>query len=539
MAMRWRTIALIGLWVTTWIGCSDDGGKKSAPEAVGGAGQSVAGQDSRAGDSASAGTGGVGGRSSSGGMFGTGAIAGAAGDAGAASGGTAAGVPAGWSCIYFAYADGKCDCGCGVVDADCKGQALEQCEVCNTVGGCNVAECPGRIDPDDVTQCITVPAGWTCDASRYRDGKSCDCGCGVQDKDCPNTDVASCDDCAAVGSCANGPCPSALAVDDNTRCAIPPRWTCDASLYGDGTCNCGCGVVDVDCRDATLASCELCDVPGGCSSVGCAVEPENNAQCPKPPVSWNCSARLYHDGTQCDCGCGAIDPDCESLDAGACEKCDAPGSCSAQPCPGLVNALFNGRCDQPDPPAGWTCVAGAYGDGIACDCGCGIPDPDCRNDDINSCVRCFVCGGHGVCAGTLDPLDSTQCAPPPPEWTCSADAFRDSVCDCGCGLLDSFCQDIELRYVCGNFPVEGCSAGHRAHIDPNHNPSCIINVPTDWTCDRTYYFDGLCDCGCGAFDLDCQSNSVTSCDKCDDVGSCSSAACPGTILANNATHCSN
>jgi hypothetical protein len=39
---------------------------------------------------------------------------------------------------------------------------------------------------------------------------------------------------------------------------VPPAWTCDPDLYGvaDG-CDCGCGVVDLDCVDATLASCEF------------------------------------------------------------------------------------------------------------------------------------------------------------------------------------------------------------------------------------------------------------------------------------------
>jgi hypothetical protein len=204
----------------------------------------------------------------------------------------------------------------------------------------------------------------------------------------------------------------------------------------------------------------------------------------------------------------------------------------------LINPKYNARCEQPEPPPEWTCAPAAYADGISCDCGCGVADPDCRNDGVTTCERCLACGGHGVCAGTIDPEDTTKCAPPPAEWTCSAKAYRDGVCDCGCGLLDSFCQDIELRYVCGNYPVEGCSAGNGAHVDPNHNYRCIVSVPSDWTCERGFYYDGLCDCGCGALDLDCASNDVSACAKCDDVGSCSSAACPGSIATNDVAHCS-
>jgi hypothetical protein len=98
-----------------------------------------------------------------------------------------------------------------------------------------------------------VPAGWTCPASAYGDGK-CDCGCGGVDVDCPDTHVASCESCTAFGSCANGPCPSSLAPADNTRCELPADWSCAAATYGDGTCNCGCSVVDIDCADASVAS---------------------------------------------------------------------------------------------------------------------------------------------------------------------------------------------------------------------------------------------------------------------------------------------
>jgi hypothetical protein len=487
----------------------------------------------------------LGGVGAVGGMVGTGGLAGTPVSAGWTSllagqgGGAAPSVPpAGWDCDYSAYADGKCDCGCGAPDADCVAQELDECAVCNGIGSCNLAACPGRIDPNDVTTCIPPPAGWTCTPGLYGDGKSCECGCGIQDLDCPNTDVSSCDNCQASGSCAEGPCPSALAVDDNTRCEVPARWTCDASAYGDGTCDCGCGVVDVDCADASVQSCQACS-DASCSPNICAVDPDDNAHCPNPPVTWNCSPRLYNDESRCDCGCGAIDPDCQSSGADACDTCDAPGSCSAQPCPGLIDAASNGHCDQPAPPAGWTCAPGAYADGITCDCGCGVADPDCRSSDSDNCVRCTSCGGHGTCEGTIDSADTTQCAPPPSGWTCSADAYRDQVCDCGCGIPDVYCQGIELLYVCGNYPVEGCSGGNKAHIDPNHNALCLINVPSEWTCDRTYYGDGLCDCGCGAVDLDCPSNDVTECEQCDDDGSCSTAACPGSIVTDDTAHCSN
>jgi len=62
-------------------------------------------------------------------------------------------------------------------------------------------------------------------------------------------------------------------------------------------------------------------------------------------------------------------------------------------------------------------------------------------------------------------------------------------------------------------------------------------VPNDWSCDRRFYDDGLCDCGCGVVDPDCPSNDVSACEECDGEGSCSTVACPGTIAANDTAHC--
>lgn len=532
--MRWRAVLVTTFVLGAWLGCSGENGDGSSSErggsgnsgAGGGGGKPTAGGRSGGGDA---------GLQSSGGKA---PNVGGSSDVAPEGGAGSQAIPAGWGCIYFAYGDGKCDCGCGAPDSDCEQQDLAHCEVCDRVGGCSISACPGRIDPDDVTECITVPSGWTCDPGRYADGVTCDCGCGVRDRDCSDALSTSCDQCAGAGSCATGPCPSSLMADDNARCEVPAAWSCDRASYGDGTCNCGCGVVDVDCANATAAACEWCD-RASCSPYDCKVDENDNAHCSSPPATWNCSARLYRDGTQCDCGCGAVDPDCGAPALAACDKCDAPGSCSAHVCPGLIDPNYNARCEQPDPPPEWTCPPAAYADGISCDCGCGAVDLDCRNSDVSTCERCFVCGGHGECAGTIDPANTTQCAPPPPEWICSAAAYRDAICDCGCGLLDSFCQDIGLLYVCGNYPVEGCSAGNRAHIDPNHNYQCLISVPNTWTCNRSYYYDGLCDCGCGAIDLDCANNDVSVCGKCDDAGSCSSAACPGKIAANDIAHCAN
>jgi len=518
------------LLLTAGTGCSSGGGSSasggvSGTTATGGSG-GVTASGGSAGSGGAPGTGGHGG-----GGPGSGGTSGSGG-----SGGLPA-TPAAWTCGPAAYADGKCDCGCGTADPDCTGTELAHCEVCDHSGSCNLATCPGRIDPADTTTCLAPPAGWTCSTWTYADGHQCECGCGIRDPDCADATAASCDNCLAQGSCAGGLCPSSIVPDDNTRCAIPPRWTCTPSTYGDGVCNCGCGAVDIDCPDATAASCQLCD-SSSCDQFGCQVEATDNAHCVNPPLGWTCSPRLYHDGSRCDCGCGAVDPDCPSSGVDTCQKCDDPGSCSAQACPGLINTTASGDCTKPPEPPGWTCGPGIYGDGF-CDCGCNVPDIDCRTPDVSSCVRCEQCGGNGICGNTIDTADPSQCAPPPAGWTCAAASYRDQLCDCGCGIPDPMCQAIEALYVCGNFPVEGCSGGKKYHVDPNHNALCIVQLPAAWACDRTFYDDGLCDCGCGAVDLDCSATDVSTCETCNDLGSCSTAACPGTIAAGDTAHCAN
>jgi hypothetical protein len=504
MAPRLRAIVSIGCWLALAAGCGGGGGAKPSGGAAGG------------------------GRAGAGGV---------AGLAGAAGGVPALVAPAGWTCGGSAYGDGRCDCGCGVADPDCAQHDLAHCEVCDRGGSCNLAACPGRVDPGNVTACLPPPAGWTCTPATYADGHQCECGCGIPDPDCADGTLASCDDCLAQGSCASGLCPSSILADDNAHCGIPARWICPASSWGDGVCDCGCGVLDPDCPDASAASCQNCD-QSSCSPFACTtIQPADNAHCTVPPFTWQCSPRLYGDGARCDCGCGAVDPDCASQGLEACDRCDDPGACSVKACPGIVDPASNAHCQVPPTPPGWTCGPGTYGDGNACDCGCGIPDVDCRTSDPSICVRCLECGGDGKCAGTIEPADTTQCAPPPAGWTCSAAAYRNISCDCGCGIPDPMCQGIHVLYVCENFPVEGCSGGKKAHVDPSDNSRCIVTIPAGWTCDRSFYDDGLCDCGCGALDLDCAANDVSACDSCNGAGSCSAGACPGSIAPADIAHC--
>jgi hypothetical protein len=68
---------------------------------------------------------------------------------------------------------------------------------------------------------------------------------------------------------------------------VPAAWTCDPVWYDEVTanCDCGCGVVDPDCADATVASCQFCDslsCANDGTTFGCdetVINPTNNAVC--------------------------------------------------------------------------------------------------------------------------------------------------------------------------------------------------------------------------------------------------------------------
>jgi hypothetical protein len=311
-----------------------------------------------------------------------------------------------------------------------------------------------------------VPKEWTCQSSRYGDGKFCDCGCGALDPDCSDERVESCDVCLIIGSCGHAPCPSNVLADDNAHCATEPGWLCGAASYGDGVCDCGCGALDIDCASQNAEACEACPVDGCASLFDCStIEPEDNTVCTSAPRSWTCDARLYGDGSRCDCGCGFRDPDCATSDVSACDSCNDQGACSHQECPGTIDPDVNVRCARPAPPSTWTCDARLYADTKSCECGCGAQDPDCPDNEPASCTTC-ACGSH--CPASVDPTDPTKCATPPAGWTCAPEAYSDLQCDCGCGVVDLECIPYNYCIHC-----HGCSGGDCSKIDANDTTKCI------------------------------------------------------------------
>ncbi|HEU5075776.1 MAG TPA: hypothetical protein VFU02_16400, partial [Polyangiaceae bacterium] len=450
-----------------------------------------------------------------------------------ATGSTTGGVvvPSAWRCSVLAYQNGTCDCGCAAPDPDCSSEELDACETCDASGSCNRGPCPGKIDPADTTSCIPPPADWTCGPEFFRDQGLCHCGCGALDPDCESQDPAECDVCGATGSCANSICPGSIDPEDNTTCFLPENWSCPDYAYGNGLCDCGCGVLDRDCESASRDECVVCT--NGCSNESCPgpIDADDNTLCTGVPNVWTCAERFYGDGQLCHCGCGAPDPDCVSSDADACDRCGFEGSCSRRECPGTIDPENNATCQRPTPPAAWSCGFYAYGDGFSCDCGCGAVDVDCRTDAIDECSNCSACGSY-QCPGRVDPDDIGSCTPPPEDWTCTPYAYGDGyTCDCGCHAPDPDCESA-LPSACDNCSPSGgsCVDDYACRgLDPEDNSRCTDSAPDTWGCDIEFYGDGACDCGCGVRDLDCDDGSVDVCEFCDVEGSCSAEACPGSI----------
>jgi hypothetical protein len=93
---------------------------------------------------------------------------------------------------------------CGPTEAPCPGGGcfdvlLELCD--------GVQNCTDGFDEDPMLCGTstgsggTPPMGWTCTPGYYGD-QLCDCGCGVQDSDCPTGNASECEYCDDLNSCA-------------------------------------------------------------------------------------------------------------------------------------------------------------------------------------------------------------------------------------------------------------------------------------------------------------------------------------------------
>jgi hypothetical protein len=195
--------------------------------------------------------------------------------------------------IGLGFAGGTLAC-----DTSCQFD-ISQCT--DAVCGNNVQEGFEHCDGNDLqgAGCTDLGLGFgggtlACDASCQFNTSQCTmpiCGDnstgGVEE--CDGTDMgifATYPNCADWGWTAGTITCTAGCEADFSACtggSAPAGWTCIDEWYGDGGCDCGCGVQDSDCADATVAVCVYCGEVGACTDLGAAcpanINPTDNSQC--------------------------------------------------------------------------------------------------------------------------------------------------------------------------------------------------------------------------------------------------------------------
>ena len=298
-----------------------------------------------------------------------------------------------------------------------------------------------------------------------------------------------------------------LDVNDVSGDVLEPfGWLCPVGFYdagpGDG-CDCECGIPDPDCDivdpPQTLFGCQFgqtCDANGECAGV---------------PDAWACLDAAYDDGATCDCACGVVDPDC-----------DDPGNNVAN-CPNADDQCISGTCVPADEAV---CVDlldddldgsidCADADCVGANCTPGTTPADGACDAHNDCDT--AAGNDPACVTPAFNVEFNFCS----EWCNLAND------DCGAGRL---CLDVgQIEGLCLTECTDDdeCAATFECvDLDGAGTSGCLpapipIVVPDTWTCTPGYYGDGLCDCGCGAFDdLDCADQTSAVCEFCEADLSC-------------------
>lgn len=219
---------------------------------------------------------------------------------------------------------------CTVCAADCTnqdGQVVGYCGDGVTDAG-NGEQCDG--EGYCKNDCTT---DWTCDFAIYGDGGSCDCGCGIADSDCAGGGCTGANCVATDGTCnfchdengnQLGDCPGFCGdgfTEGGEECE--PGVT----FQGEEFCNNDCTIIPDKCGNGILEPAEECDGGDGCND-DCTFVNVGGV-----PASWVCDPSYYGAeaagiwDNDCDCGCGAIDPDCQDDDNWVVKACATPGCC--------------------------------------------------------------------------------------------------------------------------------------------------------------------------------------------------------------------
>ncbi len=266
-------------------------------------------------------------------------------------------------------------------------------------------------------------------------------------------------------------------------CWDPVGWTCPLGKWGDGVCDCDCGIDDsCDCTpEECLPSCDLagtieCGQSVTASTVGggddldsynCTEYSENGADLVYEVLPGDCTgiATATLDP-------GQVDLDVMFLTACGADYCAEYGDATAK-------AYITSGVKSYIAVDGFNQAEGSFQLDLACECGV---QPSCGDG---------ACGdGETVCTCPDDCWDST-------DWACPDSWWGDGVCDCSCARFDSCdCPP----GVCGPQCGDGVCSG------AENNCNCVLDcsIPAGWTCPKTQWDDASCDQGCGVADsCDC------------------------------------
>ena len=334
-----------------------------------------------------------------------------------------------------------CSAGVGCDASPLEGASCSDDDVCTTNAVCNASgECVGGTptDCDDGNSC--TDAG--CDAvtgcypvaktgEGCNDGDSCTSGdacnsagaCVGQTIQCDDSDACTADSCDSGAGCDFAPLTQG-ACDDGSACTT--NDACDASSDCTGDA--------VDCDDLNPCTTDGCDPAEGCGytdvdgctycdgGVACPAGDlcEANQCVPDVPDDWTCEDAYFKAGDDCDCECGAYDPDCDDaaaaiLGCAPYSVCTAAATCESLP-PGCdeycdkVMANCTGAQTQFDDAADCkthcadaaTWDEGADGATSGNSIACRIYHADAaESDPVSHCGHAGPSGGN-VCGGWCD-----------------------------------------------------------------------------------------------------------------------------------------
>jgi YHS domain-containing protein len=261
-------------------------------------------------------------------------------------------------------------------------------------------------------------------------------------------------DCSDGALCMRGEC---VADDPNAATTCSQDTDCDV--------NAGEACMGGVCVGQEQVAAVSCDVTADCPTTEyCDV---SSYKCIALPTGW-CRG---------DESCGAEAPICLTTSPsapGRCVECITRDDCGGLEC------IQPGNCAE---PVDETPIGEEPGTG---NCGANATE---TAPDVCVCNDGYVGDGNGHCV-----LDTGTVEPEP-------DVGGGETCPANSTLVSGQCQ---------------CNTGYT--LSPDFS-SCVSTggggggggggTTGSWTCDPTYYGDGLCDCGCGELDVDCGSLTAT------------------------------